>query len=429
MTNRTIRFIIFFSAFILGGLIWLQVYWVQKARDFTEEQFDNRVSLALMSVAGQINRYNKDTLSVREPVSKFSSDYFTVDITNTTSPDHLENLLLIEFNRYGIYLDFQYVIYDCFLDSVIWSHALEMDKNGVVVKKSKPISPSISSFNLNKDSHRFGVFFPSKGKYISRQMGIMIYSSIGVFIIVLFFVYLLMAIFKQKKLSEIKTDFINNMTHEFKTPIATITVSSDQLLKESIHQNPEKVKRYAHIIKDEGMRLKSQVDQILNIAMFDSTRTKLKRNLINAHALIKNVVEKIRVRAIEKNCELKLALDAQSDHILGDNDHLTNVIFNLIDNALKYSTEDPLIQIRTYNKYHHLVIEIQDNGIGIPKEYQKMIFEKFYRVPTGNVHNVKGFGLGLSYVRKIVKLHGGKIELSSTPGIGTIFRIILQNNQ
>ncbi|MBW7935966.1 MAG: HAMP domain-containing histidine kinase [Flavobacteriales bacterium] len=218
------------------------------------------------------------------------------------------------------------------------------------------------------------------------------------------------------------------MTHEFKTPIATITVSSDQLLKESTFQHPEKVQRYAQIIKDESRRLKSQVDQILNIALLDSTRTKLKKNKITFHELILNVVEKVQVRTNEKACQIILALDAKQDTIVGDKDHLTNVIFNLIDNALKYSSTKPIITIRTFNKNQSLIIEIEDNGIGIPKEYQKMIFEKFYRVPTGNIHNIKGFGLGLSYVKKIVRMHGGRIELSSSLGIGTIFRIILQIN-
>lgn len=381
-----------------------------------------------MSVAGQINRFNKDTMSVREPVTQIQSDYFTVEITNTTNPDHLENLLKIEFNRYGINLNFQYVIYDCFLDSVIWSNSLELTDDGKLIHSNQYKHPEVLHQYLTKNSHMFGVYFPSKGKYIARQMGIMIYSSIGVFIIVVFFIYLLIAIFKQKKLSEIRTDFINNMTHEFKTPIATITVSSDQLLKESTFQHPEKVQRYAQIIKDESRRLKSQVDQILNIALLDSTRTKLKKNKIAFHELILNVVEKVQVRTNEKACQMILALDAEQDSIVGDKDHLTNVIFNLIDNALKYSNTEPIITIRTFNKNQSLIIEIEDNGIGIPKEYQKMIFEKFYRVPTGNIHNIKGFGLGLSYVKKIVRMHGGHIELSSSLGIGTIFRIILQIN-
>lgn len=427
MNNRTLRFIIIISAVILGGLIWLQVYWVKKAYDYTEEQFDNRVNLALMTVANQINRFNKDTMSVREPVTQVAPDYFTVEITGIVNPDHLQNLLVIEFNRYSIDLEFQYALYDCFLDSIVWRNHVELDASGKIINKSAGNVTSFPNYKLSKESHKFGVYFPTKKRYISSQMGIMIYSTIGVFIIILFFVYILMIIFKQKRLSEIKTDFINNMTHEFKTPIATISISSEQLLKENTLNNPEKIKTYSRIIKDESIRLKSQVDQILNIALLDSTRTKLSKKPIDFHALINDVTEKIKIRADEKKCLIKLELKADQHTIQGDADHLTNVLFNLMDNALKYSKENPQIIIRTKNKNQSLIVEVEDNGIGIPTKQQKMIFEKFYRVPTGNVHNVKGFGLGLSYVKKIVQLHQGKIELESTPGIGTIFRIILKN--
>lgn len=426
MNNRTLRFIIIISVIILGGLIRLQVYWVKKAYEFTEEQFDNRVILALMTVANQVNRFNKDTMSVREPVTQVAPDYFTVEITGIVNPDHLQNLLVIEFNRYNIDLEFQYALYDCFLDSIVWSKYLERDIHGKRLNKSEKQATSFPSYKLSKESHKFGVYFPTKNRYISKQMGIMIYSTIGVFIIVLFFVYILMIIFKQKRLSEIKTDFINNMTHEFKTPIATISISSEQLMKENTLNNPEKIKTYSQIIKDESNRLKSQVDQILNIALLDSTRTQLSKKPIDFHAIITDVTEKVKIRAEEKKCRIKLELEALQHIILGDADHVTNVMFNLMDNALKYSKENPQIIIRTKNKNQFLIVEVEDNGIGIPAKQQKMIFEKFYRVPTGNVHNVKGFGLGLSYVKKIVQLHQGKVELESTPGIGTIFRIIVK---
>lgn len=427
INNRTLRLIIILSVIILGGLIWLQVYWVKKAHDFTEEQFDNRVNLALMTVANQVNRFNKDTMSVREPVTQVAPDYFTVEITGMVNPDHLQNLLVIEFNRYSIDLEFQYALYDCFLDSIVWRNHVELDNSGKMINKSGKEISSFPDYKLSKESHKFGVYFPTKKRYISSQMGIMIYSTIGVFVIILFFVYILMIIFKQKRLSEIKTDFINNMTHEFKTPIATISISSEQLLKENTLNNPEKIKTYSRIIKDESIRLKSQVDQILNIALLDSTRTQLSKKPIDFHALITDVTEKIKIRADEKKCLIQLDLQAEQHTILGDADHLTNVMFNLMDNALKYSIENPQIIIRTKNKNHFLVVEVEDNGIGIPAKQQKMIFEKFYRVPTGNVHNVKGFGLGLSYVKKIIQLHKGKIELESTPGIGTIFRLFLKS--
>lgn len=425
MNNRTLRWIIGIATISLAGIIWLQIYWVRKAYEFSNEQFDNRVSLALMSVANQVNRFNKDSTAVREPVSQASSDYFIVQINGVVAPDHLQNLLVIEFQRYDIQMDFKYAIYDCFLDSVQWQ-SYNWSNPGL----SDTLIPDVSSLpkvDYRSDSHQFGVYFPDKDAFIVKQMGIMVYSSIAVVVVVLFFAYVVIVIFRQKRLSEMKTDFINNMTHEFKTPLSTLTVSSDALSKESTLSNPEKIRTYASIIKAESARLKSQVDQILKIAMLDSARNKLKKTNFAMNAMIEEVTEKLRIRFDKAKGSIELELSATDDSVYGDKDHLMNVMFNLADNALKYSKEVPEVKIRTYNEGGRIYVEIQDNGIGIPKESQKYIFEKFYRVPTGNVHNVKGFGLGLNYVKQIISYHNGKISLKSNPGEGTTFTFYLKN--
>jgi len=282
---------------------------------------------------------------------------------------------------------------------------------------------------MESDSHKFAVYFPSKKIYIARQLGVMIYSSVGILIVIGFFVYIVFVIFKQKRLSEMKTDFINNMTHEFKTPIATIHVSSDALLKESTSTNPDKVVTYAGIIKDETNRLKGQVEQILKIALVDNAKNKLSKESLDFNQMIRDITDNMMVRIENAKCKLDIHLDAKYAVVEGDRDHLVNVIYNLVDNALKYSKENPYLRISTYNKKSKLVVEIEDHGIGIPKESQKHIFEKFFRVPTGNVHNVKGFGLGLSYVKKIVESHHGKIHLHSIPGKGTTFTIYLKTHR
>lgn len=223
-----------------------------------------------------------------------------------------------------------------------------------------------------------------------------------------------------------KTDFINNMTHEFKTPISTISVSTDQINKDTVIQNPDKIRNYARIIKEENNRLKSQVDRILQIAMLDSTSKKLKLSEIHVHDLISEVVDKICLLIEQKNAVLDTYLQAPVDLVDGDKDHLTNVLFNLLENALKYSKENPKIIIRTYNRKNRIYVSVTDNGIGIPRAAQKHIFEKFYRVPTGNMHNVKGFGLGLNYVQNIVQSHQGDITLQSKEGEGTTFTFYLK---
>lgn len=425
MSSRTIRIIVLLVTLTLAALVWLQIYWVRRSYMLTDEQFNNRVNLALISVANQINLYNKDTFNIMDPVQQVSGNYFIVNVTGTADPDHLQNLLLIEFGHYNINLDFQFAVYDCFLDSVQW-RSYSMRKRSQLERVEHANFPKIE---MGADSHKFAVYFPGKNVFIARQLGVMIYSSIGILIVIGFFVYIVFVIFKQKRLSEMKTDFINNMTHEFKTPIATIQVSSDALKRSTNTNNPEKVLTYANIISDETNRLKGQVEQILKIAMVDNVKNKLKSEPFDFNEMLRDITENMMVRIENAKCNLDIHLDAKHATIIGDKDHFVNVVYNLVDNALKYSKENPYLSIRTSNKKSKLVVEIEDHGIGIPKEAQKHIFEKFFRVHTGNVHNVKGFGLGLSYVKKIVESHHGKIHLQSTPGKGTTFTIYLKTNK
>jgi two-component system phosphate regulon sensor histidine kinase PhoR len=256
-------------------------------------------------------------------------------------------------------------------------------------------------------------------------MRIFVLSGLGLFVIICFFIYILYVILKQKKLSEVKADFINNMTHEFKTPISTIMLSSETLLKPNIQDNPERIRRYARIIKDEGQRLRSHVDKILEIAVLDAETPKFKAEPVDIHALILREAEIIRVKIEEREGKFQADLKAENHTVKGDPDHLGNILFNLLGNALKYTEGAPQIHIRTRNEKGRLVISVTDNGIGIPSRFKKYIFKKFFRVSTGNVHNVKGFGLGLYYVNKIVKSHRGKISVESEPGKGSTFSIFL----
>lgn len=427
MNNKTIRTIVLLASIVLLGLILIQIFWVRQAYKFTGTQFDNKVNLALIQVATQVYKKNQDSTSNRYPVEQMGNSFYVVNINGTVEPAYLENLLRSEFRELDIPLDFEYAIYDCFSDSVLYRHhypsgesrAMELSEIGAIVNV-------VSKINITKDSHKFGVYFPKKDRFLVSQMNIMVFSTCAIGVVFIFFIYLILVIFKQKRLSEMKTDFINNMTHEFKTPISTISVSTDQINKDTVIQNPDKIRNYARIIKEENNRLKSQVDRILQIAMLDSTSKKLKLSEIHVHDLISEVVDKICLLIEQKNAVLDTYLQAPVDLVDGDKDHLTNVLFNLLENALKYSKENPKIIIRTYNRKNRIYVSVTDNGIGIPRAAQKHIFEKFYRVPTGNMHNVKGFGLGLNYVQNIVQSHQGDITLQSKEGEGTTFTFYLK---
>jgi two-component system phosphate regulon sensor histidine kinase PhoR len=228
---------------------------------------------------------------------------------------------------------------------------------------------------------------------------------------------------KQKRLSEIRTDFVNNMTHELKTPISTIGLSADAIQGALSNADTERVRSYVDIIKNENSRLKSQVERVLQIASLSPKKVALQNQEIDFHALLQSAAQTFRMQLQDDDGSITTTFQAQHFHIKGDSVHITNVVYNLIDNAVKYTTLTPHIQIRTTWKSGWLRIEFEDNGIGIDRENQKMIFEKFYRVPTGNLHSVRGYGLGLFYVKTIVEAHKGKINLTSEPNKGSTFII------
>ena len=232
---------------------------------------------------------------------------------------------------------------------------------------------------------------------------------------------------KQKKLSEIKNDFINNMTHEFKTPLATISLAVDALRNERVVSDKEKMNYFSTIIKEENKRMNRQVETILKAALLDKQEVQLLLRPIHAHQVIKDVVGNFTLQLEEKNGKAELLLNAENDFIDADEVHFSNLIINLIDNAIKYSKDDqpPMIKITTESNPKSIVIIIEDNGIGMNKETVKRVFEKFYRAHTGNIHNVKGFGLGLSYVKTMVEAHGGEIKVDSVLGKGSTFTIEL----
>lgn len=270
------------------------------------------------------------------------------------------------------------------------------------------------------------VCFPSQDRLVFMEMWPYLAITMLLLLILLFsFYYITANNFEQKKLSEIKNDFISNMTHEFKTPISTIALASEMLSDETIDTSAEKKQRYLHMIRSENKRLSGLVESILQTSILDKGQFNLKISAIDVHELIQTVIHQTQLLVNQKNGTIVTVLEAKRFKIQGDKVHLANICFNLIDNALKYSNHQPEITIRTLNTAEGIKIEFQDKGIGIGKDNQRKIFEKFYRVPTGNVHNVKGFGLGLSYVLAVVMKHKGSIAVQSELGKGSTFTVHL----
>jgi two-component system phosphate regulon sensor histidine kinase PhoR len=301
-----------------------------------------------------------------------------------------------------------------------------IDNSNTIELYQSPYRVSLTPDNVFIQPKYLAVYFPNEKNYILRTMGLML-TLTGLLIlgIIFSFYYTISTIFRQKKLSDVKNDFINNMTHEFKTPISTISLACEVLNDKSITKTPDRVDNYVKMIRDENSRLGLLVENILQTAILDKGEFKLKITPVDIHNVIEQAISNIQLAVSKKHGEIITKLEATDFVLQVDRIHMTNVIYNLIDNALKYSSENPVIAVSTINTSNGISISVKDNGIGISKENQKKIFDKLYRVPTGNVHNVKGFGLGLSYVKAIVEKHGGTVNVASELNKGSTFTIDL----
>ena len=393
------------------------------------EEFSEQSHVALRNVLEKINTNLSDSSDLYGAVKQIRTNRFRVDINEELQPYYLETLLKKAFYEQNINQDFVYGIYDCFTDSIVYGNLIKYTKES----SYEPISLddagiTSESLSIKNDGHYFTVFFPNvEAKTIQPVQFISPWIYIGVIIllVMVFFAYSLVIIFRQKKLSEVKNDFINNMTHELKTPISTISLSSEMLMRMPNGDDFNKIKRYAGIIYDENKRLEHQVERVLNVAKLDKDKLVLNKEKINIEEILVQLSDNFKLIENKKGSEILLEIGDVSHEITADPVHITNVIHNLTDNALKYSGENANIKISTSRSKKELVIHFVDQGIGIKKEHLKSIFDKFYRVPTGNIHNVKGYGLGLYYVKLIVESHQGSILVQSTINKGSTFTIKL----
>ncbi len=446
MNRKTINAVIVLGVISVLSILLVQIFWIKNTNSLHETtiaiqkkedslnlvHFEEHVRIALRNVLEDISKTKGDSSDLVGAVKKIQEDYYSVDINEELHPFYLENLLKREFYNQNVHHSFQYGIYDCFNDSIVFGKLIQYtDETEGGFSASDTINNVTSeAMKWKKDGHYFTVFFPEIGAEKNYDIELKPYSPylylfIIVIFVLLFFAFAVIVILKQKKLSDVKTDFINNMTHELKTPIATIGLSSEMILRADIEKDPEKIKKYAGLIFKENKRLENQVERVLNVAKLDKNEIALKKVAFNIHELLQEAKETIEFNQDEKEITILLKLQASDPKVMVDSVHITNVVYNLIDNGVKYCERKPIIQITTRNENDGVVIEFKDNGIGIKKENTKLIFDKFYRVPTGNIHNVKGFGIGLYYVNKIIQAHKGTIHVKSKLGEGSTFVVYI----
>lgn len=369
----------------------------------------------------QKKKFLYETDLLNEVANQIINTASNVPIEERINFKGLEASIRNEIKSNGIELPFQYEVVD---------------------KNNKPISgQSLLTVHNKKDYYPqalfpndpqdrvayLKVYFPDKDKYLFSEVSFIYPSLLFTFILLVTFIIIIYITFRQKRLSEMKNDFMNNMTHELKTPVSTISLAAQMLKDGSITKSPEVFKHISGVINDETERLSLQVEKVLQMSLFEKQKATLKMKELDANDIVVSVANTFQIKVEKFGGNLDIDLEATDSTIEADKMHITNVLFNLLDNAVKYRREDvPLeLMIRTWNNNNKLYIAIEDNGIGIKKEYVKKIFERFYRVSTGNRHDVKGFGLGLAYVKKIVEDHKGTIKAESEVGKGTKFIICL----
>lgn len=388
-------------------------------------------------------RHGKATI---EETSKYLQERFRKDFSRSkTILDQAVFRWLRESNKKDISERVNFQEINDILEKMLISNGVELpfyysivDKRGrIIFRCNKEFHSEGSEIANNIYTQRFfpleesskeaylQVTFPTKKNFIISSMGLLIPTIVLVLLILCIFIVALIVIFKQKQLNNIKNDFVNNMTHELKTPISSISLASQMLQDPGVGKTPETLKHISKVIKDETARLSRMVEEVLKLSLFETEKSTYKMREMHINELIEHTSEIFSLKVTNKGGKMTTILNAKNDLILADEVHFTNVIHNLVDNALKYSNKPLLLTLETWNEKDNVMISIEDNGIGIQKDDHKRIFEKFYRVPTGNTHNVKGFGLGLAYVKKIILEHKGTIKVDSEINIGTKFIIAL----
>lgn len=471
MNQKGFIFIIVLITVALIGLMVIQSYWIKNAITVKEANFVRSVNEAVSNVVyklekieaanrlqsqmnfiqqrqkwqqsidslnqsfrnGSVNpsdpvayeRFMQKSMLAQDVLESMIYDYSGTPIENRVNASILDSLLKSELVFKGINTVFEFGIFSPV------RNVMPIQKTGKYPKEllNKGFSFALFPSDMFNSPDYLMIYFPNEKRFLITQLwGTLSISIVFIIIIILSFAYTVITILKQKKISELKNDFINNMTHEFKTPISTISLACEALSDKDIIKSESLYENYINVINEENRRLGGMAERILQSATLEKGQIILKHEEVNVHEVIDDSIKNIQLQVEKKGGQITTDFKATSFILNVDKVHFTNVIFNLLDNANKYTPIAPEIKIITENSYSGILISVQDNGTGISKANQKKIFEKLYRIPTGNIHNVKGFGLGLSYVKAIVERHGGKITLESEINKGTKFIIYLPLN-
>lgn len=420
MSRKAIQILLILALTALSGLLVIQVIWFGRAFDLRQQQFRDKVNLVLRETGHQLLWMEGDSTSKVPTVQLRANNDFYLQWERNLNYDTLQSILATAIQHHGIQQPYQLALYNCTGTELVLGFLMGN------FPSEEGNTPCLTR-EQEEECLNFALSFPNQKAYLWQSMWIWGALALVFLLVLVFFAYSLLILLKEKRLSEMRKDFIDNLTHELKTPIANIAMASE-VLKNPKHQlSQEKALRYADIIHKENQRLSGQVDQVLQMAFLEEKGLELQLEALNINTLIEEIVYSLQPKIRKHQGQIKFDHQAENPQVKVDRLHLTNLLHSLIDNATKYSLEQPEIAISTNNSKEGLWVSVADRGIGIAKEVQQYVFDRFYRVPTGDVHNVKGSGLGLSYAKLVVEAHGGEIKLESQPQQGSRFSFLLKN--
>ena len=460
MKRNSIGFFIIMATFSVVGILLIQFFFLKNSYDLNEKQFHQLTTSALRSVGSQISEYNAKVYghpskSVEDyQVEQISNNYYVVNVNDVIDANLLEHFLEVEFKKRNLNLTFEYAIYDCNSKKMIHGNTINSDSISAYQKTAKSSDTACCSaeeilydkhYNkINKKDQKlqrvcnlptcekytyyFGVHFPDRSQFYNSRLMAWYFLNGILFIVVIFFGYALYVIIKQKQLSEIQKNFINNLTHEFKTPIASIELAAKVLSNPNICEQPTRLTEYVRIVSQQNKRLSAHVEKLLQMATIEKTKLQLNLEKVELNAFIEDSIHEFKNSQNGRQYTVRIESSAKNAFINADKLHFSNLIFNILDNAIKYCTGEPDITVSIVDSKSSYSVSFADNGIGILKVDRKKIFNRFYRVPTGNVHDVKGFGLGLDYVKKIVQRHGWKIYVTENSRKGSTFIVQIKKS-
>ncbi|WP_185290243.1 sensor histidine kinase KdpD [Chryseobacterium lactis] len=406
MEIKKLNIIISLGFVAIIGILIAQLLWTRQAYNLEDKKFDQKVNLALLEV---VEKLSGDKTSFTEnPIQNISNDYYVVNINNDFHPAVLEHYLKTEFNRFQINTNYVYALYNCHSDRMIYGKYISTHQESSNNK--------VIQFPKHKNLvYYFSIRFPDKATYLISSLRFWYILTFALIIILLVYVYSIYTIIQQKKFSELQKDFINNMTHEFKTPLSSILLASEALTKQDLVKENPKLKTYTSIITDQSYKLNNHIEKILNIARNDASGLSLKLQRIVLYPFITEIADSMK----QKNENLTIRVEIEDTAtIIADEFHFTNIVYNILDNAVKYCDTQPEILISSFKDSKGLYLQFKDNGIGIPSKNIPHIFDKFYRITTKKSDEVTGFGLGLFYVKKVVQQHNWKISVENNPDKG-----------